>query len=294
MEYRHEHKVRSAAHPVPELDSVDGWLEAPLWIWSKSDPRRRALFVRQREDELILTDRDQIEFTLSITPEGDASRAVEQLAAAAAQGIRVRTRALITTMAARLLLGELFVHGIGGAKYDQLTDRIIEQFFGLQPPGYLVASGTLRLPVSQSNASTESVHQIRQRIRELDFHPERFLDQRTASSTAANGGKPQSDMKSPVDVAALVSEKRRLLATPAGPENARQRCRAIRQINENLQPAVAELRELWSSQAKLQSNRERSEALLRSARVRLYFVPGTDLDKIFAPGAGKLSTDRLS
>ncbi len=28
MEYRHEHKVRSAAHPVPELDSVDGWLEA--------------------------------------------------------------------------------------------------------------------------------------------------------------------------------------------------------------------------------------------------------------------------
>ncbi len=191
-------------------------------------------------------------------------------------------------MAARLLLGELFVHGIGGAKYDQLTDRIIEQFFGLQPPGYLVASGTLRLPVSQSNAATESVHQIRQRIRELDFHPERFLDQRTASSKAANGGKPQ---QSQGDTAALVSEKRRLLATPASPETARQRCRALRQINENLQPAVAELRELWSSQAKLQSNRERVRSTVEVARVRLYFVPGTDLDKIFAPGAGKLSTD---
>jgi hypothetical protein len=283
MEYRHKHKVRSAAHPVPELDSVDGWLEAPLWIWSKADPRRRALFVRQREDELILTDREQIEFTLSITPEGDASRAVEQLAAAATQGIRVRTRALITTMAARLLLGELFVHGIGGAKYDQLTDRIIEQFFGLQPPGYLVASGTLRLPVSQSNAATESVHQIRQRIRELDFHPERFLDLRTALSKAANGGKPQSDMKSPIDAMALVSEKRRLLATPANPENARQRCRALRQINENLQPAVAELRELWSSQAKLQSNRERSEALLRSREYAFTLFPEPILTKFLLP-----------
>lgn len=201
---------------MPELDSVDGWLEAPLWIWSKADPHRRALFVRQREDELILTDRDQVEFTLSITAAGDVSHAVEQLAAAAARGIRLRTRAIITTMAARLLLGELFVHGIGGAKYDQLTDRIIEQFFGLEPPGYLVASGTLHLPISQPNASTESVHQIRQRIRALDFHPERFLDQRTASSTAASSGKPQGN------IASLVSEKRRLVATPPSHENARE------------------------------------------------------------------------
>jgi hypothetical protein len=254
-----------------------------LWIWSKADPRRRALFVRQREDDLILTDRDQIEFTLSITPEGDASRAVEQLAAAAAQGIRLRTRALITTMAARLLLGELFVHGIGGAKYDQLTDRIIEQFFGLQPPGYLVASGTLRLPISQPNASTESVHQIRQRIRELDFHPERFLDQHAASSKAAHSRQPQGDTATLGNTAALVSEKRRLVATPPSQENARERCRAIRQLNESLQPAVAELRELWTSQANLQSKRERSETLLRSREYAFTLFPEPILTKFLLP-----------
>ena len=113
----------------------------------------------------------------SITPEGDATAAVEQMAALSAQGIRLRTRALITTMAARLLLGDLFIHGIGGAKYDQLTDRIIAQFFGFEPPGYMVVSGTLQLPISRPAVATESVQQLRQRIRELEFHPERFIEE---------------------------------------------------------------------------------------------------------------------
>ena len=45
------------------------------------------------------------------------------------EGIRLRPRALTTTMYLRLAMGDLFLHGIGGAKYDQLTDRIIEHFF---------------------------------------------------------------------------------------------------------------------------------------------------------------------
>ena len=47
-----------------------------------------------------------------------------------AAGIRLRTRALTTTMFARFLLGDLFVHGIGGAKYDELGDEIARGFFG--------------------------------------------------------------------------------------------------------------------------------------------------------------------
>ena len=54
--------------------------------------------------------------------------------AAARQGLRLRPRALVTTMYARLMLADLFLHGIGGAKYDQLTDLIIRQFFDVQPP----------------------------------------------------------------------------------------------------------------------------------------------------------------
>ena len=155
QEYRHAHKVRSAAHPVPELAAIDQWLEAPLWIWSVADPRRRRLFVTQQSDELILSDRAGFEARLSITADGLAASAVEQLAELSAQGVRLRTKALITTLGARLLLGDLFIHGIGGAKYDQLTDRIIEKFFGIEPPGFLVASGTLRLPIASGSSSNE-------------------------------------------------------------------------------------------------------------------------------------------
>jgi hypothetical protein len=235
------------------------------------------LFVRQQEDELLLSDRDHLEITLSITPESDATHALEQLASLSAKGIRLRTRALITTMAARLLLGDLFVHGIGGAKYDQLTDRIIARFFELQPPGYLVASGTLHLPISRPAVTSESVQQIRQRIRELEFHPERFLAPESASG---NHGAARNAAKQTAD---LIAEKHRLLAMSQTPANARQRCRAIRQTNEALQPSVAGLRELWTSQANLQADQQRLEALLRSREYAFTLFPEPILTKFLLP-----------
>ena len=45
-------------------------------------------------------------------------------------------------MFARLAVADLFIHGIGGAKYDELTDAIGERFFGIQLRPYMVVSGT--------------------------------------------------------------------------------------------------------------------------------------------------------
>jgi hypothetical protein len=36
----------------------------------------------------------------------------------------------------------LFVHGVGGANYEWVNDRILEEFFGVEPPPYFVMSGT--------------------------------------------------------------------------------------------------------------------------------------------------------
>ena len=55
---------------------------------------------------------------------------------------------MITTLFARLFLGDLFMHGIGGAKYDQVTDSLVERFFGVKPPGFMTLTATLRLPVA--------------------------------------------------------------------------------------------------------------------------------------------------
>ena len=60
--------------------------------------------------------------------------------------VRIRSRALTTTLYARLFLADLFIHGIGGGKYDQLTNEIAQKFYGAELPDYLVLSATLLLP----------------------------------------------------------------------------------------------------------------------------------------------------
>lgn len=271
-EYRRQHKTRSAAHPAPDLTAEGDSLEAPFWIWSADDPQRHRLFVRQRGDELVLTAHAGIEAALSITPESDAQTAAAQLLALAQRGIRIRTRALVTTLAARLLLGDLFLHGIGGAKYDHVTDRLITDFFGLQPPGYMAVSGTLHLPVSQPAAHGDDLLQLRQRIRDLEFHPERFVDRLPAAKAGAAAGG---------DAARWIDEKRRWIATPQTPENARARCHAIRQANEALQSAVDPLRLQWTAAADQIAEKRHQAAVLASRDYAFVLFPELLLTKFF-------------
>ncbi len=146
-QYRRAYRLRSANHPVPDLARDGEWLEAPFWLWTSAAPKRRRLFAREQGDRLLVTDRAGLEIELPPSPDADLSRAVDVLADLPARGIKLRTRALLTTLFGRLLLSDLFMHGIGGGKYDELTDLLIARFFGLEPPGFLVLSGTLHLPV---------------------------------------------------------------------------------------------------------------------------------------------------
>ena len=52
-EYRRVHHVRSLSHPVPELAEEGPWLEAPLWVWTADEPRRRRLFARAAGGEIV-------------------------------------------------------------------------------------------------------------------------------------------------------------------------------------------------------------------------------------------------
>jgi len=225
--YRRRHGLRSAAHPFPDLAKKDGWLEAPFWIWTTAEPRRRALFATQRDRRVVIADGETFELELPLTPEGDGAKAVERLGELEAAGIKIRSRALTTTLWARLVLSDLFVHGIGGAKYDEVTDRLFTQFFGLTPPELMVVSGTLRLPVPAPNVSPQQEGALKQRLWQLRHHPEKFLEDH---AEVRENHRPTGR---------LVDEKRRWIQTSATRENARERCRAIRRINASLQPYVA-------------------------------------------------------
>jgi hypothetical protein len=87
----------------------------------------------------------------------------------------LRPRALTLTLFARLCVGDFFVHGIGGGKYDEVTDEIIRSFFCIEPPRYQVLSATLHLPLPVLPSTAEDVHRAERRVRDLKWNPHRFV-----------------------------------------------------------------------------------------------------------------------
>ena len=219
-DYRRRNRIRSHNHPVPSLARDGDWLEAPFWVWSDRSPRRRQLFVRQQGREMILTDRDAWTVSLPLAPDREACCAVDVLADLPRRGVKIRTRALTTTIFTRLCLTELFIHGLGGARYDELTDEIVRRFFGLEPPKFLTLTGTLHLPVRRHRDTGVQPHELERLQRDLTYNPDRHL-----AAQIAHAG----------EVASLVEAKRHAIASQPGTSGERRgRFERIRQINEQL------------------------------------------------------------
>jgi len=249
-EYRRAQKIRSAAHPVPDLIVEHDWLEAPFWVWTAEDPRRRPLFVQSSGDRLLLSDRVGGQWTLEASEDSTAERAAAQLAEYEQGGLRLRTRALLTTMYARLLLSDLFIHGIGGSKYDELTDWLIERFFGLTPPAYATLSATVRLPLPRPDIEPDALGKLDHEIRALAHHPETYLAARSHLHRA-DGNEPWS----------LIERKRQWLTGSLAPQSAPIRHRELGEINRQLWPFVA------VEAQRLEEKREHVRQDLRSAAI---------------------------
>lgn len=253
--YRAHHNIRSANHPVPDLHADDEWLEAPFWIWHQDDPRRRGLYVRRQQGELLLTDRTAWQLRIPTTDSPSGSLASVQLGEQLQQqGVRLRTRALSTTLWARLMLGDLFLHGIGGAKYDQLTDSLLHEFYGVEPPGFLTLSATLHLPIEHPSAPAADTGKLEQTLWALQHHPEEFLSPADANEQERRNETTSLDWQ---HAQQLAEEKERWVAA----ENGRERCHAIRHVNEQLQPFVQAQREQVEAALEARRQWERAEAI---------------------------------
>lgn len=270
-DYRRVHRLRSRSHPAPELVQDGAWLETPFWVGTAESPRRRRLFSRALGDAIALTDGDGWETQLPLTADGHANRAVERLIELGNRGVRIRPRALMTTLWARLVLGDLFIHGVGGAKYDWVTDRLIERFFGLPPPGFLVVSATLHLPIEHAAGTVAEVAAIDAELRDITHHPERHIDGR-AQSAAAD----------------LAAAKRRWVAMPQTRANARQRCQAIREVNAALQPWLADQRRRLNDGRAESLHRTQAERVLDWREYAFCLYPETFLRECLSELLGQL------
>ena len=237
-EYRAVHRIRSATHPVPALQKVDDWYETPFWIWSKDSPIRRALYVSQSGNQIVLSNREDIQLRV------DRTDLTEQLFQLTNQQVAIRPRALMTTMYSRMILSDHFIHGIGGSKYDQLTDAIIRRFWLCDPPEFMTITATMKLPYEFEKVSEQDLIRDKQLLRELRFHPEKHI-----VSPDANANE-------------LISTKSSWVAQELPRGQNKQRHDAIARSNEDLQPYVADrVEEIHSHQEQVRSLLSRSRIL---------------------------------
>jgi hypothetical protein len=230
--HRRRYRIRGRARPMPDLSvrfddtSSAPWLELPWWIWSRDDPRRRRVFANTATPGmLVLSDMETLRVELPIAPDTTPSQWVDALTRMEEHALRLRPRAILTTLVARMIVADVFVHGVGGAAYDLLTDDIVRRLTGCDPPRHAVVTGTLRLPVDRlfpgftTDDPAKDLADLHQSIRDLEFHPERHL---TPYDTQ------------PEVVRELIRQKQRWIDTHPTPTLAKRRCREIRAANEHL------------------------------------------------------------
>jgi len=145
-EYRVGHGLRNNVRPMPDLRQEALGCEAPFWLDSPGQGTRVRPFLRRRGQGWVLTAAGG-EFYFHPGGDGwdDARRLANWLRGC---GLRLSPRALTLTMFLRLALADQFVHGIGGGRYDQVTDRVIETFLGMEAPKFAVTTATLYFPAA--------------------------------------------------------------------------------------------------------------------------------------------------
>ena len=285
-EYRRVYRERSAAQPVPDLAREGARIEMPFWVWRAGEARRR-LWVEPADDAraplataslrqagglngLTLFAETEEMGTIDVRARrgsGGGPADVEQLAALRQAGWKIRPRALTLTLFARLAVGDVFIHGLGGALYDKITDGIFERLFGVRPPEIVLASCTVRLPVEAYPSTPRDLEAARRRVRDWRFNPDRLLSGADRSRAEAT---------------ALIDEKWRLIREREATRDGRSRAwRRIRAINESLAALApdgsrAAAEDLARVERELEWN-----AILQNREYPICFYPAEELAEFY-------------
>lgn len=285
--YRRKKGIRGVMRPMPDLDGTCPRTELPAWVYREGVGRLR-LFLERDGSSLTFFGEEHVV--------GRASCASDGLSAGAAgsirfeEGWRVRPRALLLTLWVRLFVADYFIHGLGGAKYDEITDDLIQRHFQHVPPPYGCVSATLRLPLGSWEAPKNEIKRLLEHERRLRFNPHRALVGSSARSQKGGGesggfcnGSNRADL-SPATLN-LIQERFALEASSRAFQNYEIRNKKHRQelhrrildVNEQLAPAVQEA--IAQTQSRLEAFRMEEEAR-QVAEDRDSFFGFMDRDKL--------------
>lgn len=251
--YRSTFRVRGMQRPIPDLVADADRCEVAAWAYRATGPRRR-VFVARRADRFDLFAGDLQIGTLSLSElAGNPARI------ARFDEWRVRPRALATTTWARLLLADLFIHGIGGAKYDRVTDRILADYYGVERNEIACVSATLWLDLPRTNATDLDADRFRRAERDWTHNPQRTIDPVSSVPASLLASREMAVRRS-------VELRER---SPRDRSARRQAYAEIRSANAAIRDAAA------STETRIRRERIAAEAALQQDRIatgREYFI----------------------
>ncbi|MCC6361554.1 MAG: hypothetical protein IT450_22700 [Phycisphaerales bacterium] len=246
--YRRRHRVRNPARPVPPLETAEGRIELPFWVCRRDGDRwRHRLGIHDHGTELTLFADEQ---PIETVERAKLTRVAGEGGTIPAAGWMIRPRALTLSAFCRLILADVFIHGIGGAKYDEVTDELFREWLGVDLPPLLCVSATLRLPIAVAAASGSPATP-----RDIAFNPHRTL---------RSAPPPLVEHR-----AELVRESDALRAQRAARRERRRVFEAIRTVNAEIvaacRPEVEALAAAWR-----ESQARRTDALIAADREVFY------------------------
>lgn len=262
-DYRKRHKLRYKANPFPDLQADGGRWELPFW-WIDEKGGRNRVFASAASSR---TEKFFLELEGSVKWEVDRSAPDEAVERLLRESIRIRPKALALTLFFRLFFCDLFLHGIGGGKYDEASDFIMQKYFGIVPPHYLAASLTFYPDLGIEGFPQGEEERLQTRLREMKFKPEKFQD------AISDESKRREFME-------VLNRKKKLLGEGSGENKGKEFFRRIQDLNETLSAFVKPAR--LETERKLAGLREREdvEEALRFREYPFFLFDPLDLSRI--------------
>jgi hypothetical protein len=164
-EYRAAHGIDNPGRPMPDLVISENSCEVPFWLDDLSRGVRGRATVLGRASHWRLESNGN---AISFSPKDDLLAGAGKLEQfLKANNLRLGPRALTLTIFLRLMVVDQFVHGIGGGRYEQVNDRVLHRFFGIEAPAFCVTTATMYFPeaIGKTRACVPCVVQEGHRLR---------------------------------------------------------------------------------------------------------------------------------
>jgi hypothetical protein len=186
-------------------------------------------------------------------------------------GVRIAPKALLLTMFTRLFLCDLFIHGVGGGGYDQVTDGIIRRYFGIEPPRFVVASLTMFLPLGAHVVTDAEVQSATERLNRFEHNPDALICDVDFDSAEERDR-----------ALGLAREKAELVAAMQEPDADKKRLGArIREVNAELRDLLAPVGEALAAEKRhLESQRSAADILTDRTYPFCFWSPEDVADKV--------------